>query len=138
MVGGVKPRAFKYNTYRRINFAQCFFVAFWTARQRWITEVLVLIELDATIITVIRVRRHKKPELSSNNTVTTKRDYSALLDHLQGKPGLLFNYERAASGKVKVKQLPPPGFWSTQILPPFASTARRQKVNPRPEPRCLP
>jgi hypothetical protein len=44
----------------------------------------------------------------------------------------------ALIGRVNWKTLPPCGLSSIQMYPPCASTARRQKANPRPVPRRRP
>lgn len=58
MVGGIKARAFKNDTNRRINLSQALFFAFRAITQRLVFEFLITVKTDAAIITLIGIGWH--------------------------------------------------------------------------------
>ena len=58
MIGGVKPRTFKNDANRRIDFAQGFLATLWTARQRGIAKFLIALKLHSAVFTPVGINRH--------------------------------------------------------------------------------
>ena len=61
MVCGVEPRAFEDDAYGEEELAQGVVLALRTAHQSRLLEMLVPVELDATVVATIRVNGHALP-----------------------------------------------------------------------------